>query len=366
MNRERRLALPVVPVLRVLLSSAGILIQPIHALSDFSGKVTYAKIAPDSSGSPEPSQSRPFPSLQFVSDLRGGQSTPYDPYQQNAYYTHPDPNDDGNYQPPSNYEDGFANYNPSQLPVSSSMDDGSEHLFQESVQEGIDRWKSVQMEQYSHLSAEDEAKPWDASGRSKLMQSVGQGSRALIFLIVMWRDIYLLELADSSMKGGLRAVVRTFLGMLFVGNIAGTVVSITSPSHAANKRLKAILNLDKLVEAVMLFWSLVRLTILPARLVPRETFIVGIMHSVLFLINMQAYTRLNWDDGVAPVKNNPQKERRQGVNSQSQVADQSSSEYQTLGQMDPYGDYPDVYKEASDPTNSYYDQHTLSRGDSPQ
>jgi hypothetical protein len=373
-HERRRRALPgVVPVLRVLLSSASILIQNTHALSEVSEKATATcgatKLSPfveDPFNSKELAESTTsrtsfvVPSLfqlPAINGLRGGQSIPpYDPYQQqqqpqqNAYYVHPVPNDD-NYnsqQPSNNYEDGFDNYNP---PLGSEAED---QLFQESVQERVDRWKSEQLKQYGQVSAYDEANPRDANGRLKLLQNVGKGSRALIFLIVMWRDIYLLELADMSFKGGLRVMVRTFLGILFVGNMAGTAASITSQGHTANKRLKAILNLDKLVEATLLCWSFLRLTILPTRFVPRETFIVGIFHSLFFIVQMQAFTRLTWEEGVAPVVGNNKS------NSQSQaVGDRSSSEYRTLGQMDTSdGNHPNVYTEASDTRNSYYDQRT--------
>jgi hypothetical protein len=81
---------------------------------------------------------------------------------------------------------------------------------------------------------------------------------------------------------------------MFVGNLAGVIASLTSPGHAAKKRLKAILNLDKLVEALMLIWYFIRLTIAPSKYVPREIFIANTLHSVFFLIQCQAFTRVNW------------------------------------------------------------------------
>jgi hypothetical protein len=331
--------------------------QTTHALSDVSVKSSYATLSPDSLGSPVPSLSNKLPSLRALADLRGGQSVPDDPHQQHAYYTHPDANDGNSSNPPTMYEDGFANYNPSYLPESTGISNDPEHLFQESVQERVDRWKADQMEQYGKLSAQDEANPRDARGRLKLLQNVSKGSRAIIFFIAMWRNMYLLELADLSLKGGLRMLVRTCLAMLFVGNMAGTVASIMSPGHATKNRLKGILNLDKLVEFGLLCWSFLRITVLPARLVPRETFFAGIMHSVFFILQMQAFTRLTWDDGVAPVVSN------QKTNSPSQVGEESLSNYHTLGQTDSYLDYSNVYAEAAD-TSSNYDQHVLTRDDS--
>jgi hypothetical protein len=208
----------------------------------------------------------------------GGQSQ--DPYSYSNY-----DNNNNNNMP--NYEDGFANYNP-------PAENDAEHLFQETVQERVDKWRATQNEMYQNLSADQEANPRDEQGRVKLLASVGKGSRALIFFILMWRDIHLFELADQSLKGNLRLMAVVPLTAMFIGNLAGVVASLTSPGHAAKKRLKAILNLDKLVEALMLIWYFIRLTIAPSKYVPREIFIANTLHSVFFLIQCQAFTRVNW------------------------------------------------------------------------
>jgi hypothetical protein len=150
------------------------------------------------------------------------------------------------------------------------------------------------MERSQNLSAEQQANPRDEQGRMKLLAHVGKGSRAFIFFVLMWRDIHLFELADQTMKGATRLMAVVPLTLLFIGNLAGVVTSITSPGHSAKKRLKAILNLDKFVEVILLVWYFIRLTVAPSKYVPREIFISNTLHSIFFLIQCQAYTRVTW------------------------------------------------------------------------
>lgn len=49
----------------------------------------------------------------------------------------------------------------------------------------------------------------------------------------------------------------------------------------------------------MVFY-LLRLTIFPPSHIPREIFIANIFHSVFFILQAQAFTRLSWDEAVAP------------------------------------------------------------------
>jgi hypothetical protein len=224
------------------------------------------------------------PSLQHKSPVllvRGGQSST-DPYSNYAGYSPPDPR---NAHDP---QDGFANYNPpTDLP-------DTEHLFQETVQERVDKWRQAQMEHSQQLTPEQQQNPRDAQGRMKLLASVSRGSRALIFFMIMWRDIHLFEVADQSLKGLRRLICVVPLILLFIGNLAGVVASFTSPGHSSKKRMKAILNLDKLVEALLLVWYFFRLTIFPTKHVPREIFVAKTFHSVLFLFQLQAFTRVTW------------------------------------------------------------------------
>ena len=228
--------------------------------------------------------------------IRGGEQRPpqqssNNPYEQPAVYS---PNQD------NNYEDGFANYNPPNTGASFDPD-STEDVFHESVQDRVDKWRNEQLQKYGHLTPEQEANPRDETGRAKLVQHVSKGARATIFFLLMWRNMTLFDIADQSIKGPLaRRVVRTIVTVMFVGNLAGAVASFTSPSHSAKRRMKMILNGDKFVEIVLLLWYFLRLTILPSELVPREVIFAGAFHSLFFLLQAQAFTRLTWDENIAP------------------------------------------------------------------
>jgi hypothetical protein len=187
-----------------------------------------------------------------------------------------------------------------------SVDSGDPNLFEppvtasandpvhETVQERLDQWRSVQMAN----SAQSQASLHDDQGRMKLLTSIGKGSRAAIFFILMWRDVSLYETA-SARSNLSRMVLSVPLIFLFIGNMAGAIVSLTSPSHATKKRLKAILNLDKLVEVFLLVYYVIRLTVWPSRYTPREVYIGNCFHSAFFLLQCQGCTRLSWDENAA-------------------------------------------------------------------
>lgn len=195
----------------------------------------------------------------------------------------------------------------SQLPSSSFDQDVQQDLppdyyqdveppLHESVQDGIDTWRAQQRQraEATQYSARDD------QGRMKLLTSVSKGSRVLIFFVLMLRDIHLYEVADASRKGISRVVCVTPLIFLFLSNMVGVFASLTNPSHNTKKRLKAILNLDKFLESALMVFYLLRLTVFPPAHIPREIFIANIFHSVFFILQAQAFTRLSWDEAVAP------------------------------------------------------------------
>jgi len=59
---------------------------------------------------------------------------------------------------------------------------------------------------------------------------------------------------------------------------------------------QAILNLDKLLEAILILFYFCRLTIAPSKYTPREIFVSNTLHSIFFILQCQAFTRLSWDD----------------------------------------------------------------------
>ena len=165
-----------------------------------------------------------------------------------------------------------------------------------SVQEQVEHWRNLQREQ----AAAQVHSPRDTQGRIKLMTSVSKGSRALIFFVLMWRNVHLYEMADQSARGLLRTILVFPLVLLFMANLAGVVASITSPSHSAKKRLKAILNLDKFMEVLLIMYAFVRLTVWPSKTVMREQYIASVLHSVFFILQCQAFTKLSWDETSMP------------------------------------------------------------------
>ncbi|CAJ1966955.1 unnamed protein product [Cylindrotheca closterium] len=207
---------------------------------------------------------------------RGGQQQ----YSNDPYNALPQNND---YNPNS--------YNPQNLPQD------PDHIFQEAFQDRVDQWRQEQIQHRDQMSFNEKTSLRDSKGRMKLMATAGKGARAFLFGILMWRNIHLMEVADKTTKGSWKSFLVGNLAILFMGNFAGVCAAITGSSgHAATKRFKAILNLDKLLEVVLLVWYLLRLTFIPNKHVPREIYIASIFHSIFFLIQSQSFTRISWDD----------------------------------------------------------------------
>lgn len=156
-----------------------------------------------------------------------------------------------------------------------------------------------------------QASPRDEKGRMKLLTSVSRGSRVMIFFFLLWRNVHLYEVADQGAKGLKRLLLVTPMVFLFLGNLMGVVFSLSSPGHAAKRRLKAILNLDKFVEVILIAYSFVRLTVAPSKYVPREVFIANMFHSFIFILQCQAFTRLSWDEQSAQPMHTYTQQQRQ-------------------------------------------------------
>jgi len=166
------------------------------------------------------------------------------------------------------------------------------HFQEETFQNRVDNWRTYQAE---HAKEQRSSKdPRDEQGRMKLLTSVSKGSRAITFFILMWRNVHLYEVVDQKFKGSLRLIGVFPLTILFVANLAGVVASITSAGHSSKKRLKAILNLDKLMEVFLILSNIFKLLFSTSNLVPRELYISQILHSVFFIIQCQTVTRFVW------------------------------------------------------------------------
>merc|ERR1712127_859539 len=89
--------------------------------------------------------------------------------------------------------------------------------------------------------------------------------------------------------------------LLFLGNMLGCVFSVTSYGNSSSKkRMKAILNLNKVVEVSLLIYNIIRLTIFPNKFVMREIYVGRTLSNFLFMVQCQLFTKVAW--GVAQVK----------------------------------------------------------------
>jgi len=184
--------------------------------------------------------------LTSVQQIGRGGSDQYPPNGDNDFGSRPYPSS------------GSSPYDPLGAPPPTPIDptrDEEEDPFHTTVQDRVDSWREEQrrLQQQQQLELQQlatmsprERQQWqqsttrDSQGRLKLLTSVGKGSRAFIFFILLLRNIHLLEVADQTFgkRKFLRFWAVTPLVFLFVGNLAGVVASLTSPSHSSKKRLK--------------------------------------------------------------------------------------------------------------------------------
>lgn len=198
------------------------------------------------------------------------------------------------------------------------------HDDDQTVQGQIERWKQIQQQKYDAMMQQQQPQQQqqegfsqqqtsnskssmavDANGNLSLIASVSKGSRAIIFFVLMWRIIHLYEVADLLYqgKGLLRLMVVIPLCILFIANLLGAIVSMIEPaiptspssSSATKKRLKAILNLNKFIEMILIFYYFLRLTLIPSKSTRREILIASMLHSVFFMFQSQFYTKLSWN-----------------------------------------------------------------------
>ena len=280
-----------------------------HGLSDVSSSSTKTTITTATKVSLSTRSSSSSSEIQQMTMIRGGDIPSERNDNTNQYYQQQEQESTiyntaaalGSASPPNNndYENGFANYyQPSSLssvdPTTTNHND-PEHIYHETVQERVDRWRQTQMETYGQqITPEQEADPRDAQGRAKLLLTATKGARTVIFVALMWRDMLFFEMIDQSLKkkGLGRIIVRTVVTSLFLGNMAGAIGSLTGMTgHSAKKRFKAILNLDKFVEVCLLVWNFLRLTIIPSssKYLPREVHMAGMVHCIFFLLQPKHY-----------------------------------------------------------------------------
>jgi len=186
----------------------------------------------------------------------------------------------------------------SYIPNTSYENDNS--FDHESVEERLASWRAQQQQRYEGQDPVDEMNPRDEEGRLKLLASVSRGSISVFFFVLMWRSVHHFELADQSFR---KSAKRLFLVIptmiLFIGNMAGCVASISTRTLKAKKRMKAILNLNKLVELVLFLYNIIRLALLTNKFVPREIYVGRTLTNFMFLVQCQLFTRVTWDAAKA-------------------------------------------------------------------
>mmetsp|Transcript_64998 Transcript_64998/g.76919 ORF Transcript_64998/g.76919 Transcript_64998/m.76919 type:complete len:297 (+) Transcript_64998:28-918(+) len=230
----------------------------------------------------------------------------------------------------------------SPLPTYQSPPDTFGGEQRESFEDRAAAWRQYQQEQQEHRTAAEAASPTDENGRMKLLATVSSASICFFFFVLMWRAVHHYECADAAFKGGVRLFMVLPPVLLFVGNMAGCVASFTSPSHSSKKRLKAILNLNKVVEVLLFLYNIARLTIVPSKYVPREIYIGRTLTNFIFLVQCQLFTKVAWntakqipeileDDNPVQSGQGYQYDYQQQPNNQYQQQQQSYSNYQSYG-----------------------------------
>lgn len=196
---------------------------------------------------------------------------------------------------PPEYTNTDTNIDTNNSPIQDSWIDTSPPMDHESVEERLESWRQQQQHKYEHQSQVEAVNPRDEDGKMKLLASVSKGSIALFFFILMWRSVHHYELADQGFKGSTRLFMVLPTVFLFLGNMAGCVGSIMSNGALGKKRMKAILNLNKLMEISLMAYNVMRLVLVPSKLVVREVYVGRTLSNFLFLVQCQLFTKVTWN-----------------------------------------------------------------------
>ena len=165
------------------------------------------------------------------------------------------------------------------------------------VEDRLSAWRHQQQEQYEHRTQEQLNSIVDDEGRTKLLTTMSRTSVPVMFFILLTRVIHHYELADAAFKGMARVFFVLPTVALFLGNLSGLVVGATMTikgTGGTKRRLKAILNLNKLIEVMCMAYNVLRLTVLPSRYIPREVYVARIVTNFMFLCFCQVYTKVTW------------------------------------------------------------------------
>mmetsp|Transcript_12375 Transcript_12375/g.26210 ORF Transcript_12375/g.26210 Transcript_12375/m.26210 type:complete len:305 (+) Transcript_12375:82-996(+) len=171
---------------------------------------------------------------------------------------------------------------------------GEHHV---AVEERLSAWRQQQQDRYEHYTPEQLGSMVDDEGRTKLLTTMSRTSVPIMFFILLTRSIHHFELADASFRGNTRLVFVLPAIILFLCNLSGVAVgALTSikGTGGTKRRLKAILNLNKLLEVLCGLYNIVRLTVAPSKYVPREAYVARIVTNFMFLAFSQVYSKVTW------------------------------------------------------------------------
>lgn len=168
---------------------------------------------------------------------------------------------------------------------------------QMAVEDRLSAWRHQQQEQYEHRTQQELNSIVDDEGRTKLLTTMSRTSVPIMFFILLTRVIHHYELADAAFKGAARIFFVLPTVALFLGNLSGLVVGAMGTikgTGGTKRRLKAILNLNKLIEIFCMVYNVMRLTVVPSRYTPREVYVARIVTNFMFLSFCQVYTKVTW------------------------------------------------------------------------
>ena len=195
------------------------------------------------------------------------------------------------YMPPP---PGMAQQQQQQFPVDEFEPPPGQNL---AVEDRLSAWRNQQQEQYEHRTQEQLNSIVDDEGRTKLLTTMSRTSVPIMFFILLTRVIHHYELADAAFKGTARVFFVLPTVALFLGNLSGLVVGAIGTvkgTGSTKRRLKAILNLNKLIEVICMVYNVMRLTVVPSRYIPREVYVARIVTNFMFLSFCQVYTKVTW------------------------------------------------------------------------
>lgn len=244
-------------------------------------------------------------------------------------------------------------YSDNEIPNDLLFDDSPPPTENESFEERLASWREQQQYKYEHQSTLDAANPRDEDGKMKLLASVSRGSIAIFFFILMWRSVHHYELADQTFRGTTRFFMVLPPVVLFLGNMAGCVGSILSNGATGKKRLKAILNLNKLVEIVLMMYNVMRLLLVPSKLVMREVYVGRTLSNFLFLVQCQLFTKVTWNAAKPSLQGNTDR----AYNGSGSIG---STEFEERGRQ-PYDGYTNnnyQHEDYDTTPQQYYDANT--------